>query len=635
MNSIPLSAKNVTLGIVIVLGIVTGTALLTKSLTSTRCITSDGLPCDPPFDYGRPTGTRPRPDPIIPTSTEPVVPTSTIPDVTTSGSYAPGLETIEAWQKMQNAGVDYPPPKRVTVTVPVDWQKPVKAPLSALRLDAQSQAQRTIIEGPYLRGTVPSGAFAGTHIYTVISPCDGMCMTENIVDTYLVLPSGESIDLYDGASVLNYGNTQDGTPLTDVLHLPTADGSNNPIDYVLSRPTLANIQTLANGRQVGVDPDSQIYNLGRTIAAVSADCWKYSCKGYETFATTKEGNTILRRATSAAEETKVIITEDGTLHRVYSTLPVDAVETNMGRAVMGYKAFVWDEAHANKNSFVYSYNLGCGGVASDVIITENNIREKDLIIIGHTTSGDALYGVKDFSLLTETQKAYDNWFAYGENGEKPSYQEFLKRYPVPFFIWKNAFGENVRFVLADSVVPAECGKPVIYLYPTKPTNVHVRLDPSIHVSVSEPTYPTAGWSAQATPEGKLTVDGKPYSSLFWEGTGVVYQTPSTGFILKEGEVDSQLHKLLTRYGLNTQESKDFREFWVPRMTGAPYYRVSFITGTEWNQAAPLYVTPAPQSILRVFMDWEKLSKPVEIREPVVSPFKRVGFALVEWGGILR
>ena len=117
--------------------------------------------------------------------------------------------------------------------------------------------------------------------------------------------------------------------------------------------------------------------------------------------------------------------------------------------------------------------------------------------------------------------------------------------------------------------------------------------------------------------------------------GVDYAVPFEGFLLKDGEVDHSLQNILARYGLNVRESQEFRDFWVPLMTGSPYYRVSFVTTKDWNKAAPLSVTPAPKTVLRIFMDWEKLDRPLSIKPPQITPFVRTGFTLVEWGGLLR
>ncbi|HVT01646.1 MAG TPA: hypothetical protein VHE53_05480, partial [Patescibacteria group bacterium] len=58
------------------------------------------------------------------------------------------------------------------------------------------------------------------------------------------------------------------------------------------------------------------------------------------------------------------------------------------------------------------------------------------------------------------------------------------------------------------------GKPVIYLYPTKPTLVDVSVKTSGRIVVSDPLYPDDGWrSVLANPDGKLIYKNKKYKEL--------------------------------------------------------------------------------------------------------------------------
>jgi hypothetical protein len=163
----------------------------------------------------------------------------------------------------------------------------------------------------------------------------------------------------------------------------------------------------------------------------------------------------------------------------------------------------------------------------------------------------------------------------------------------------------------------------------------VKLPPFINVTVSDPAYPVEGWRVTAQPDGKLTDhrDGKTYGSLYWEGTGVGYAAPKDGWVVKDGDVEKFLADTLPRYGLNETEAREFMEFWVPEMKGAPYYRVSFLT-SAWSKAAPLYVSPRPKTVIRIFMDWQPLSGPMDLPAPEIVAPERNGFTLVEWGGTL-
>ncbi|MBS4785250.1 MAG: hypothetical protein KH009_03960 [Clostridiales bacterium] len=67
------------------------------------------------------------------------------------------------------------------------------------------------------------------------------------------------------------------------------------------------------------------------------------------------------------------------------------------------------------------------------------------------------------------------------------------------------------------------------------------------------------------------------------------------------------------------------------MQDSPYNLITF-AGEQYEQLAPLTVTPTPDSVLRVHMVYQSLEEPVEIPEQQLQPFQRTGFTVVEWGG---
>jgi hypothetical protein len=307
--------------------------------------------------------------------------------------------------------------------------------------------------------------------------------------------------------------------------------------------------------------------------------------------------------------------------------------------VVGPRQLVWDPAYATTSTFRAHESGGCGGTDCLRVLAADELNAQDLVQAGKTDGGDPIYVFKQEALNRHPSivvESYENWYGYDEQtNTKPPIGVFLQRVKVPLFFWKDAFGRYVVYKNTLGAPITECGKPVIYLYPTKTQNVQVQLPSFINVTVSEPRYPKAGWNVSADPSGKLTLkDGSSVGSLFWEGLGVNYTVPKEGFVVKHGQVESFLNQTLPRYGLNAQEQKEFMDFWVPRMTGAPYYRVSFLTN-DWSKQVPLNVTPAPQTSIRLFMDWQRLAGPIELVAPTITTPTRNGFTLVEWGGSLR
>ncbi|MBP0972695.1 MAG: hypothetical protein J5851_02175 [Oscillospiraceae bacterium] len=55
-------------------------------------------------------------------------------------------------------------------------------------------------------------------------------------------------------------------------------------------------------------------------------------------------------------------------------------------------------------------------------------------------------------------------------------------------------------------------------------------------------------------------------------------------------------------------------------------------GEAYTNAAKLTITPAPDSLCRIFMVYVPLENAVEIEPQELPTFERKGFAVVEWGG---
>ncbi|MBX4187327.1 MAG: hypothetical protein KW802_03705 [Candidatus Doudnabacteria bacterium] len=301
----------------------------------------------------------------------------------------------------------------------------------------------------------------------------------------------------------------------------------------------------------------------------------------------------------------------------------------------------WDNGQRNTAEYVYAPKTGCGAsVYADVASNyPDNLTLNDLKAVGKNSLGDTIYEYKD-SNATYLKNTYEvNYNPYDYEASKPaakkSYDQFIASHPV--FFWVDPFKRIIRFTNNEFQPLAECGKPVIYLYPQKTENVSVKLDPTGGFSYTEPVY-NSGWNVVAKPNGELTnlADGKTYPYLFWEGRSKdIYKTPDKGFVVAQANVHSFLVEKLAKLGLNQKESADFIEYWEPYMQGSPYYFVTFMGNQVMDQIAPLKVSPKPDTVIRVLMDFSPLEKPIvtqsyEIRTPI-----RHGFTVVEWGGVKR
>ena len=174
-------------------------------------------------------------------------------------------------------------------------------------------------------------------------------------------------------------------------------------------------------------------------------------------------------------------------------------------------------------------------------------------------------------------------------------------------------------------------KPVIYLYPETETRGTVKLDLSGELTCTYPAY-DGGWTVTAAPDGTLTDEhGRTYNYLYWEGEGTEAYDFSKGFCVAGSDTAAFLEDALDRLGLTRREANEFLVYWLPRMQDNPYNLIAF-QQEAYTESAKLTVSPRPDSVLRVFMAWKPLARPVDVPAQILPGFERRGFTLVEWGG---
>ena len=325
---------------------------------------------------------------------------------------------------------------------------------------------------------------------------------------------------------------------------------------------------------------------------------------------------------------------------------------------------VWQRIANNVDKYMmYLHVSSCGYKAqcSAVVNEAKWFNVDNLKEIGKTRTGDVLYELSDkatneyyrglydfgyegyiYSTLSQEQRDVYYSSNLGDDSTKgegryttKAYREFLDDQPI--FFWKDPFGNYYAFRKAKYQSLAECGKPVIYLYPEKEMDISVSVAPNGGFKKTEPAYGTNGWTVRATPESDLFnyADQTIYPYLFWEGRAYDMTMPEVGFVLKRDKVGEKMSIILGKLGLNSKEIKDFLEFWQPKLEVKPYVFVTFISQAEFDKLAPLTVTPKPDKVIRVFMDYAPLDNPVTVRPLLIKTPVRTGFTVVEWGGRLH
>ena len=276
---------------------------------------------------------------------------------------------------------------------------------------------------------------------------------------------------------------------------------------------------------------------------------------------------------------------------------------------------------------------GCGAIdGSDIIKNDSKLLENKVIVGSY--NGKNVYQIKDINshIVQNLYESYKSSHQYDTSYKLLNINDFsnIKNH----FLYQDSFGDWVIFVNQSYTLQAECGKPVIYLYPTKETQVSVKVGAKI--TKSEPEYPTTGWTVVAKPNGELSYQNKIYPNLFWEGlgNGLYPNYRNRGIVVSQKDLISTVYKQLSQQGLNTQESADFMDFWQSKLPNTPYVRLTWLGTKDMDILAPLTVDPRPDTKIRIFLEFEGLQNPVKLIPQQLSAPKREGFTLIEWGGLL-
>ncbi|MEI6327286.1 MAG: hypothetical protein WCO78_04185 [Candidatus Roizmanbacteria bacterium] len=317
------------------------------------------------------------------------------------------------------------------------------------------------------------------------------------------------------------------------------------------------------------------------------------------------------------------------------------------------------------NTYDMAFPGACGGGRSTYVV--DGLKNDDLIAIS-SSSSFTLYILTDsnhplYQLAYNAKSGYDeeSFKMSNDNMPRPSISEYVSKHPLLFF--KDTWDRWVVIGEYDIKLMGGCGKPVVYLYPEKPTTVRISFVSPVTLDTQIPTYHD-GWLVKAQPDGTITdlqpqyTDcslinssrfGSEYASdacrkneypyIYWSGKSIENAYPSVkgGWIVTKDNLESFMNARMSEMGLTAKESADMISYWVPKMSekNTPYYRVSFFQTKEMNEFIPMDVSPRPDTVIRVFLDYSALnSKPVqEITPQKLQYIERTGFTLVEWGGL--
>ena len=223
-----------------------------------------------------------------------------------------------------------------------------------------------------------------------------------------------------------------------------------------------------------------------------------------------------------------------------------------------------------------------------------------------------------------------------EKGDR--YNEYVKSLPVIY--WKDPFGRWLRVIKMVYMPQAEKMKPVIYLYPTKTQKINVQVKPNGGFKLTIPEYPVwKWWDVIATFDSQITFQNKKYPYLFWEWKAIWYKMWKKWFVIENNRknIEKFLIEKLSKLWLNSKEISDFNEYWIDKLSlvKEKYIFITFASKAQQDWDSPLKVTPKPDSIIRVFMDYRWTNTLEKVEElQIITPIRK-WFTVVEWWGAKR
>jgi hypothetical protein len=224
---------------------------------------------------------------------------------------------------------------------------------------------------------------------------------------------------------------------------------------------------------------------------------------------------------------------------------------------------------------------------------------------------------------------------------KYSFQFYHSSYYKEIFIPKTAIAGSYRTLINLNFKVSKqenmtVKKPVIYLYPTTPTLVEVKVKPTGKFTFTYPLYDD-GWKVMANADGSLIVNDQFYNYLFWESEQEMLLADISfldGFVVEGANSLAFLEEKLSAMGLNSKEKADFITFWGPQLIQNKRNFIHFYTNEECNRFAELAISPQPTSIFRLYIVYAPFEthKEYNLMDQQLPVINREGFTVLEWGG---
>ena len=264
---------------------------------------------------------------------------------------------------------------------------------------------------------------------------------------------------------------------------------------------------------------------------------------------------------------------------------------------------------------------------------------KDYLIISHSSIGSPNVDVKLADVKYKSDNAtvymYENFI--GITADITGYaiiipvEKRIDKFDIKLLVTEKEF-ENIQENGSDRDYQNEpLWKPLIYIYPEKDMDISIKLSNPELLSTTYPKY-NNGWNVRVLKDGTIKYNGKEFYGLYWEGSSHEVNVTNEGFVVKGEDVATFLEEKLAILGLNEREANEFIIYWLPKMEHNKYNYIRFETRDEIDSYMKLDITPKPDIVIRVVMDFKALDEKIDVKEQKLETTSRTGYTVVEWGG---
>ena len=172
-------------------------------------------------------------------------------------------------------------------------------------------------------------------------------------------------------------------------------------------------------------------------------------------------------------------------------------------------------------------------------------------------------------------------------------------------------------------------KPNIYIYPLTRSKCCVSISFPIGGNIIKyiPDY-ADGWCVDVEPSGRI--DGQ-YNYLFYESRQPDLFQYKQGWCVARADLKMFFERNMTLYHFSEAEIKDFTDYWIPLLYEKDYYCIYPQTNEIINKTIQLDFSVQPDNLNRLFYGVVGVGELRQMGEPVIKPFAREGFHVMEWG----